>query len=591
MNKITRFWQELKRRNVVRRNTVYAATAFVILELVSIIEEPLKLPEGTLIFMIVLLSVGFIVSIVISWIYDINPEGGLEKTKPIEKIKNEDKIAASSTWKIATYSSLVIIVGFIIFNIAIDPNRAEYLTGLEKSIAVLPFENMSVDKEYSHMGDAITDEIILELQKIKEFDRVLSRTSTMQYKDNRPTIPEIAEKLGVNFIIEGSIQRHREDVSIRVQVIRAEHEDHVWADEYNGKWEDIFSIQDEIALKVANELKTVLSPKEIEQIDKQPTDNPEAYDLYLKGRYFWKKRTEEDLKKSIEFFEQAIEKDTNYALAYAGLADAYILLAFYRWYLPQQEAYLKGKLIALEALEMDNTLAEAYASLAFVKLFHEWDWNGASKDFKRAIQLNPNYETAHQWYAIYLSLVGQHDEAIAEVKRAQELDPFSPAINWNVSIILFNARKYDQAIEETSKALIISPDYHRNYMILGFSYIQKGMFSEAILEMQKAVGYTGNDFKMIANLGYAYGTAGNQAEAEVILNGLIETSKKENTNSMTIAGIYIGLGDNDNAINWLEKAFEEHSSLLLLLNIDPIYDPLRSDPRFQDMVDRMNFPD
>jgi len=266
-NKITQFWLELKRRKVVRRNMVYAASGFVILELVSIIAEPLGLPDGTLKVVFILLCLGFVISIILSWFYDFTPDG-LEKIKSANEYEEAsvEKPSRLIAWKIATYISIVIIVGFIIFNIAVGPNRAEYLTDLEKSIAVLPFENMSVDEEYSHIGDAITDEIILELQKIKEFDRVLSRTSTMQYKDNRPTIPEIAEKLGVNYIIEGSIQRHREDVSIRVQVIRAEHEDHIWAEEYDGKWEDIFSIQDEMALKVANELKTVLSPEEIDEI-------------------------------------------------------------------------------------------------------------------------------------------------------------------------------------------------------------------------------------------------------------------------------------------------------------------------------------
>ena len=565
-NKITQFWQELKRRKVVRRNMVYAATGFVIFEFVSNLAVPFGLPDWTLKLVFIILCIGFVFSIILSWFYDITPDG-LERLKFIKQAKDvpPEKPSRLIAWKIATYISAVIIVGFIIFNIAIGPNRPEYLADLEKSIAVLPFENMSVDEEYSHMGDAITDEIILELQKIKEFDRVLSRTSTMQYKDNRPTIPEIADKLGVNYIIEGSIQRHKEDVSIRVQVIRAAHEDHVWADEYNGKWEDIFSIQDEMAFKVANELRTVLSPEEIEQIDKQPTDNIEAYDLYLRGRYFWNKRTKEDLNKSIEFFEQAIEKDTNYALAYAGLADTYVLLAFYEWYLPQQEAYLKGKEFALEALEIDNTLAEAYASLGFVKLFHEWDWNGALKDFKRAVQLNPDYETAHYWYAAYLSAAGQHDEAIAEVKRAQYLDPFSPTINWVASYLLFYARRYDQAIEESLKSLNISPDLPQIHEFLGLSYLQKGMFAEAILAMQKAVRYSGDDLKRKpydlktkAHSGICLMVRQSiKPTAQEILNGLIETSKEEYVPSIAFAHIYIGLGDNDNAISWLEKAYEE----------------------------------
>ncbi|GAG15137.1 unnamed protein product, partial [marine sediment metagenome] len=255
--------------------------------------------------------------------------------------------------------------GFVIFNVVSNTERSRDIQKLEKSIAVLPFENMSVDEEYSHMGDAITDEIILELQKIKEFDRVLSRTSTMQYKDNRPTIPEIAEKLGVNYIIEGSIQRHKEDVSIRVQVIRAIHEDHVWGDEYDGKWEDIFSIQDEIALKVADELKAVLSPEEIRKIEKNPTENLEAYNLYLKGRYFWNKRTVEGFQMGIKYFDQAIEEDPVYSLAYAGIADCNNLLGWHDL-LPSKEVYPKAKAAAEKALMMDKTLSEAHASLAYV---------------------------------------------------------------------------------------------------------------------------------------------------------------------------------------------------------------------------------
>ena len=269
------FWEELKRRRVIRVIPVYAAASFVLLELVDIISEPFGLPDGTLKLVTVLLVIGFVISIVLTWIYDVTPEG-IEKTKPSKEVTSSEKQPASTGWKIATFVSILIIIAFVVFYIAGYKKESSAISELEKSIAVLPFENMSVGEEYSHLGGAFTDEIILELQKIKEFDRVLSRTSTMQYKDTRPTIPEIAEKLGVNYIIEGSIQRYNENVSIRVQVIRAEQEDHIWADEFDGKWEDIFYIQDEIAFQVAKELKTVLSSEEVDQINKIPTVNPEA---------------------------------------------------------------------------------------------------------------------------------------------------------------------------------------------------------------------------------------------------------------------------------------------------------------------------
>ncbi len=317
-----KFWEELKRRKVVRVVTVYGAAAFVIIELINNITEPLSLPEWVPTLFIVLLTIGFLITIVISWIFDITPEG-VQKTKPKSQVKTNEKQVASRGWKISTYISGLVIVAFVLIYIVSSIKQSTDISKLEKSIAVLPFENWNSEAEYAHMGDAITDEIILELQKIKEFDRVLSRSSTMQYKENRPTIPEIAEKLGVNYLIEGSIQRHGEDVSIRVQVIRAKNEDHIWGDEFDGKWKEIFSIQDKIALQVAKELKAVLSPEAIEQIEKEPTENLEAYDLYLKGRYFWNKRTETGILEAIGIFSVAIEKDSTYALAWAGLADCY----------------------------------------------------------------------------------------------------------------------------------------------------------------------------------------------------------------------------------------------------------------------------
>ncbi|TFH27214.1 MAG: hypothetical protein E4H10_04615 [Bacteroidia bacterium] len=591
LKNLSLFWQEVKRRNVVRRNTVYAATAFVILELVDIITDPFGLPAWTLKLVVVLLSVGFIVSLIVSWNYDISPEGVLEKTKPAHKAKNEALPITSAGWKIATVVSFLIIIGLIVLNILPSNSQSQNLEELEISIAVLPFVNMSDDEKNVHLGGAFTDEIIMELQKIKAFDRVLSSTSTMQYSENRPTIPEIAEKLNVSYIIEGSIQRHEEEVRIRVQVIRAKQEDHIWADEYNARWDDIFSIQDEIAFKVANELKTVLSSEEIEQIDKQPTDNSEAYDMYLKGRYFWNKRTEKDTKDAIEYFSDAISKDKNYALAYAGLADAYVILAIYEWYLPQQESYMKAKKIASEALKIDPTLAEAYTSLALVKLHHEWDWDGASNDFKRAIQLYPDYETAHHWYSLYLTAVGRHDESIREAKQAQELNPYSPIIVRNVGRRLYFAHKYEQAFEESLNALNLAPDFFPTHWTLGLLYLQKGMFPEAISSLQNAVRYSGDNLYVKSLLGYVYGATGNQGKAQEILNGLLEAAKQAYVPAIAFVNVYIGLGDNDKAILWLEKAYEERSAKLIDLNVNPIFDPLRSDPRFKELVSRMNFPD
>ena len=571
--------------------TVYAAAAFVILELLSIIIEPLRLPDWTLQFGIVFLCIGFVIAIILSWIFDIHPEGGIVKTEPTTDIQAEPVPSSSKSWKIASYISFVVIVGLILFHILSSSNRSREIANLETSIAVLPFDNMSVDEEYSHMGDAITDEIILELQKIKEFDRVLSRTSTMQYKENRPTIPEIAEKLGVNYIIEGSIQRHKEDVSIRVQLIRAKHEDHVWGDEYDGKWEDIFSIQDEIALEVANELKTALSPEEIRKIEKNPTENLKAYNLYLKGRYFWNKRTAEGFQKGIEYFELAIETDLTYALAYAGVADCYSFLGWHD-FLPSKEVYPRARAAAEKALEIDEALSEAHTSLAFVKYLYDWDWLGAEREFMRAIELNPSYATAHQWYAQYLSSRKRHDEAIAEAKRAQELDPLSLSIIHSMGLVFYQRRQYDLAIEQFQKILEMDPNYVAAHWYLAYPYVQKAMYSEAIAELQKAIDLSGKrDPPLVALLGFAYSYSGERDKAKKVIEELLKLSKQRYVAPCYIVFIYMGLGQKDQAFEWLEKAYEERDDWFIGLKASPMFDGLRSDPRFQDLLDRVNFPD
>jgi len=318
-NKLNQFWQELRRRRVVRITTVYAAAAFVILELVSIITEPLKLPEWTLAFMIILLCVGFILAIILSWIYDITPEG-IEKTRSLQETREElpEKHSRILAWKIATFISVVVIIGLVIYNILGNTGRSGDIHGLEKSIAVLPFEILNSDEEYAWFGDAMTDEIILQLQNIKEF-RVISRTSTLRYKNADKTIPQIGEELGVNYLVEGTVQRQEDEIRIRVQVIRAKNEAHIWGNMYDNQWEDIFDIQSDVAKQIAHELKAILSPEEIKKIEKNPTSNLEAYHLYLKGRWFWNKWTEENIKKGMEYFNKAIELDPSFVPPYINL--------------------------------------------------------------------------------------------------------------------------------------------------------------------------------------------------------------------------------------------------------------------------------
>jgi len=591
VNKINHFWLELKRRKVIRRNMVYAASGFVLLELVSIIAEPFGLPDWTLKLVFIILCMGFVISIILSWFYNFTPDG-LERIIPTDTARDliTEKPSHLLAWKITSYISIVIIVGLLVFNIVKGGNQSGDLAGLEKSIAVLPFENMSTMDEHLFFGDAMTDEIILQLKIIKEL-RVISRASTLKYKDSKKIVSDIGEELNVNYLVDGTVQRQDDNVRIRVQVIRIKNEDIIWSETYDKEWEDIFNIQSDVAQQIAHELEAVLSPEEIEEIDKRPTDNLEAYDMYLQGRYFWNKRTKVGITEAIKYFNNAIKRDTNYALAYSGLADCYSMGANYGYISSANEMkihFQKAKDAAIKALTIDNSLSEAYTSLALVKLYHEWDWDGAVKNFQRAIQLNPGYETAHQWYSGALTTLRQFDEAIAEVKLAQELDPVSQVIKGAAVRRLYLARRYDLAIEESQRAINITPDFFLTHRLLGLSYLKKGKYPEAVSELQKAVRYSGGNLITRAYMGYVYGATGDQTKAKSILNGLFEISNDGYVPSIAFAIIYCGLGENDNAISWLEKAYEERYPELIWLNTNPIYDPLSSDPRFIDLLKKMN---
>jgi TolB-like protein/Tfp pilus assembly protein PilF len=580
-----KFWKELKQRKVIRRNMVYAASGFVLLELVSIIAEPFGLPDWTLKLVFIILCIGFVISVIISWFYNYTPEG-LERIKSSDKANDliPEKPSQLLAWKITSYISIVIIIGLLVFNIARGRKQSEVLSELEKTIAVLPFDNLSAGEEYSHIGDAITDEIIMELQKISEFDRVLSRSSTMQYKDNRPTIPEIAKKLGVNYIIEGSIQLQNETVSIRVQVIRSEPEDHVWGNEYNGRWEDIFSIQDDIAKTVTKELKIVLSPGEIEKIEKKPTDNLEAYNLYLKGNYYWQLRTGEGFRKALDYFEQALLKDPNYALAYTGIAMVYSQSTFFGSVSPN-EAYPKVKEYVKKALELDNTLAEAYVILGNINRLYDWNWKAAEQNFQKALQLNPNSANIHMWYAFLLAFTERFEEAILEAKRAQELDPLSSWINTHKGFIHSIAGQYDRAIKELQMTLVMDPDYWLAHHWLGDAYVGKFMIEEAIAEYEKAFDLSSDDPYAMAILANNYYESGQKTKADNLFDRLKQMSRDGYVPPMCFCWIYQARGEMDLYYEWLEKACNEHDGFLpwyRVITIEKYRIP--DEPRYKELL-------
>ena len=361
----------------------------------------------------------------------------------------------------------------------------------------------------------------------------------------------------------------------------------LWADEFNEKFTDIFAVQDSISEQITRALALKLTGGEKERLAKNYTRDPEAFQLYVTGRYFWNRRNEEGLKKAIDYFQRASERDPNYALAYAGLADSYVLLNFYSSQ-PLKDAFPKAKAAAEKAVETDDTLAEGHTPLAHVKYSYDWDWSGADREFKRAIELNPNYATAHQWYAEYLALMARTDESIAHIKRAQELDPQSVIINTELGYPYMFARRCDEAIERFRKALEMDPNFPAAIYYIGRCYDQKGMFTEAIKEYRKALPLFGGNPIIVGALAYTYAASDRQNEARDALNNLLKLSKQRPVSPFVIASVYAGLDDKDQAFFWLERAYRERDDRLELLKVDSHLDSLRSDPRFADLMRRMH---
>ncbi|MEN8122873.1 MAG: hypothetical protein ABFS35_21215 [Bacteroidota bacterium] len=503
----------------------------------------------------------------------------------LQKVATE-KTSKLKVWKITTYFGAIIIVVLGILYLINRSERSKEIHELEKSIAVLPFENWSSDKEYVHIGDAMTDELILQLQYIENFDRVLSRTSTLQYKDHKKPIPVIAKELGVSYIIEGSIQRKHENVSITVQVIRAKNEDHIWAEEYTGKWVDIFTIQDKIAKQVAEELNTVLSPKEIEQIDKNPTENIKAYNLYLRGRFFWHRRTEEDLNKSIDYFNRALELDANYALAYAGLADTYFIMGWYNWH-PKKEGYDKAKKYAIKALSINNNnISEAHATLGAVFAYHEWNWKDAEKELKLAVSLNPNDAPAHMYYSELLNILGKNTKAREIINQALKLNPHFYIYNLLSGIYYYNNAEYKMALKEFRKSYEVSNKHSQRIRILK-CYLKLGMNDEAVEHIKNiiAINSSGNNQVLLDNIFHESGMEG------VIYWFIDWMLLNKLDNHYHNASLYAIIGDSEKAITYLKKYREVDGNILSWINNNPDFNFIKTDPRFIAMLKEMNLVD
>ena len=454
-----------------------------------------------------------------------------------------------------------------------------------RSLAVLPLENLSGDVSQNYFSDGMTDELITDLAQISAL-RVISRTSVMVYKGAHKPLPQIARELNVDAVVEGTVLRAGDRVRITAQLIDAATDKHLWSQSYEGELRDTLALQDRVARAIAEQIQINVTPQEQAALKSVKVVDPEAYESYLKGRFFWNKRTAEGLKVALAYFNQAVEEDPKYAQAYSGIADTYALLGDWQYaVMTPAQAYPKAKAAALKAVELDQGLGEAHNSLAFVLDGFDWDLDGGGREFRRAIELNPGYATAHHWYAWHLALLGRYDEAIVEMKKAESLDPLSLIINADLAELLVIAHSYDESMKQSRKTIEMDPNFAMAHNQLGQAYLQKHMYEQAVPELQKAVQLSAGSPGCKSNLARAYALSGQRDEAVKLLGDLKASSIPGYSHASEIAAIYVSLGDKNEAMNWLEKGYAERFNPGVLIR--PGFDPLRTDPRFQDLVRRV----
>ena len=582
------FFAELKRRNVYKVAVAYAVVSWLLLQAASIFFPAFDAPAWVMKIFIIVVIFGFPVALIFSWAFEITPEG----IKLESEIEQSKSIARRTGRKIVavTIALAVVAAGLFVYQLVrqrstITPRQSEAATVIaNKSIAVLPFDNLSRDPDNAYFCEGVQDEILTRLAKVADL-KVISRTSTQHFKSTPDNLPQIAKQLGVAHILEGSVQKANDQIRVNVQLINALTDAHLWADTYDRKLTDIFAVESEIAKTIAETLQAKITGSEKSSITKAPTANPEAYELYLKGRFFWNKRTGADLRKAIEFFNQAIAKDPNYALAYAGLADSYLLLPNYGG-AATADVVPPARAAVTKALELDDSLAEAQASLGLLDTL-DLRLERAITHFERAVQLKPNYATAHHWLGLGHLSLGHFDQAIAEEKRATELDPLSVIINADLAWTYVCAHRLDEAEAQARRTLEIDPRFFLAHYYLGGVRQAKGQLLEAISEFRQAFDLNGDSYSL-AMLGQAYARAGNKAEAQKVLARLNEEAKSRHVAAYAWALLYLGLGDKNRALDELETAYQRgDTNYLFVLKVDPLFEDLRGQPRFEALVQKV----
>ena len=507
-----------------------------------------------------------------------------DRSDRANKLTMAEHFLPSIAWKILVFVLVLLVASLAVWRL----HSWDRPSPVIRSLAVLPLESLSSDASQDYFADGMTDELISDLGQISAL-RVISRTSVMVYKHARKPLPQIARELNVDAVVEGTVLRSGARVRITAQLIEASTDKHLWSQSYEGELRDTLTLQNTVARAIADQIRINLNPQEQAALNRVTVVNPEAQESYLKGRYFWNKRTADGLSKAIDYFSEAIQRKPDYAQAYAGLADSYALAGDWKYgLLAPREAYPKAKAAANKAIALDGTLGEAHISLAFCLDNFDWDWESAGKEFTRGIELSPGYATGHEWYGWHLAASGRHDQAVAEVEKAASLDPLSPSIGADLAEELLVAHRFDEAVEQSRKTMTLDPFFAPAHYVLGQAFVQKHNYKEAIAELQKAVELSPGSTAFTANLAYAYAVSGMRDEAAKTLNDLKDRSPQSFSDAPEIAMVYVGLGEKDQAMAWLEKGYAEHFSPWVLMR--PCFDPLRSDPGFEDLVRRIGLP-
>ena len=585
------FFAELKRRNVYKVAVAYAVVGWLIMQVAATVVPALHLPDGITTAVVVVTLLGFPIALVIAWAFEMTPEG----MKRTENVSPDEVIPQWSARKFAAMivSIALLATALLVFQTVrskstspAQPPPESTAAADNKSIAVLPFENLSDEKENAYFAEGIQDEILTRLAKVGAL-KVISRTSTQHFKSSPENLPEIAQQLGVANILEGSVQREPDEVRVNVQLIKAATDAHLWAEIYDRKMTDLFAVESDIAKTIADTLQAKLTGSEKTAIAARPTENPEAYQLYLQGRFFWNKRTAPDLRKSIELFNQAIAKDPHYALAYAAIAQAWLLLPAYNGGAPD-DCFPASEEAAKKALALDETCADAHVALASIESTYRFNYPKSIAEFERAIELKPNDATAHQWLANdTLANVGESDREVAEMKHALALDPLSLVINTNLGVAYLHHGQIDQAIAQLRRTVEMDGSFYYGLWNLAEALEVKGDLAGATAQFEKAVSIS-DDPVPLGLLAHLYGISGRTEEARKIVEKLQKMRAAGYINAYAIAVADLGLGDRTGAVHWLEQGYQDHDGFDLgAIRVDPILFSLHGDAAFEALAEKI----